>query len=142
MLAALSEAQGADSRGEVPVGAVIVKNLKIIARAGNKTIEKKDPTAHAEIIAIRKACQRIDSQYLINCDLYVTIEPCTQCTAAISLSRLQRLYFGAENKKGGAVINGVRFFDHKTCYHRPEYYSGFYETSCKEILKKFFLKKR
>jgi tRNA(adenine34) deaminase len=142
MDAALEEAQAAGERGEVPVGAVVVRNGAIIARAGNSTLERNDPTAHAEIVAIRLACEAAGSQRLTDCDLYVTLEPCPMCAAAISFARIRRLYFGAEDPKGGAVENGVRFFGDPTCHHAPEVYSGMAEQHSAKLLKDFFAGKR
>src|SRR5690606_2551636 len=114
---ALAEARAAADRGEVPVGAVIVLDGKILAQAGNRTLEQDDPTAHAEILAIRAACARVGSQRLGGASLYVTLEPCTMCAAAISFARIRRLYYGAADPKGGAVESGVRFFARPTCHH-------------------------
>lgn len=121
---ALEEARGAAARGEVPVGAVIVRDGEVLARAGNETIARNDPTAHAEMLAIRAAAAAAGSQRLAGADLYVTLEPCTMCAGAISFARIRRLYFGAEDQKGGAVENGVRFFNQPTCHHAPEVYGG------------------
>jgi tRNA(adenine34) deaminase len=142
MDAALAEAQAAAARGEVPVGAIIVREGTILARAGNRTLECKDPTAHAEIVAIRMACEAIGSQRLADCDLYVTLEPCPMCAAAISFARIRRLYFGAEDPKGGAVENGVRFFGDPTCHHAPEVYSGMAQQHAAALLRDFFAGKR
>lgn len=139
---ALSEARLAAERGEVPVGAVVTHNSNIIASAGNRTIENKDPTAHAEILAIRSAAKFLDSERLIDCDLYVTLEPCPMCAAAISFARIRRLYFGADDPKSGAVENGVHYFSDKTCHHAPEVYSGIDAESSKKILKDFFKSRR
>lgn len=142
MSAAIEEAKLAGLREEVPVGAVIVKNNEIIARAGNRTRELNDVTAHAEILAIRQASQLLKTERLTNIDLYVTLEPCAMCAAAISFARIRRLYIGTEDVKGGAVLNGTRFFQQDTCHHTPEVYSGFNEEICAAILKTFFLKQR
>jgi tRNA(Arg) A34 adenosine deaminase TadA len=142
MDAALEEAQAAGERGEVPVGAVIVRNGAIVARAGNRTLEHNDPTSHAEIVAIRMACEAAGSQRLTDCDLYVTLEPCPMCAAAISFARIRRLYFGAEDVKGGAVENGVRFFGDPTCHHAPEVYSGMAEQQSARLLRDFFAGRR
>lgn len=142
MLEALKEAELAGLRGEVPVGAVIVHEGNTLARAGNQTLELNDPTAHAEIIAIRRACEVLGTQRLPQCDLYVTLEPCTMCTAAISFARIRRLYFGADDVKGGAVENGVRFFANPTCHHVPDVYSGMSSTQSSELLREFFNPKR
>jgi tRNA(adenine34) deaminase len=142
MDAALAEAEAAAARGEVPVGAVIVRDGTVLARAGNRTLEYRDPTAHAEIVAIRMACEAVGSQRLADCDLYVTLEPCPMCAAAISFARIRRLYFGAEDPKGGAVENGVRFFGDPTCHHAPEVYSGMAEKPAANLLRDFFARKR
>src|SRR5579872_7289500 len=124
MQLALDEARAAAARGEVPVGCVIVRDGAAIARAGNRTVADRDPTAHAELLAIRQAASALGSERLTGCDLYVTLEPCAMCTAAISFARIRRLYFGAADPKGGAVENGVRFFSQPTCHHRPDVYGG------------------
>ncbi len=142
MAIALEEAEMAKSRNEVPVGAVIVNEGKIISRAGNRTREFNDPTAHAEMLAIRDAAKSLGKERLVNCDLYVTLEPCPMCAAAISFARIRRLYFGASDEKGGAVENGVRLYQAKTCHHAPEVYSGISATSAAELLKTFFQEKR
>ena len=142
MSIALDEAKAAAKRGEVPVGAVIVRYDVIIARAGNRIVEDKDPTAHAEIVVMRQAARELGRERLFDCDLYVTLEPCTMCAGAISLARIRRLYYGAGDEKGGAVDNGARFFTLATCHHAPEVYSGFQETESAELLKKFFAKRR
>lgn len=139
---ALKEAKAASARGEVPVGAVLVRNGEVIARDGNRTLELNDPTGHAEILVIREACRQLDSQRLPECDLYVTLEPCAMCAAAISFARVRRLYFGAEDAKGGAVQNGTRFFEQDTCHHRPDWYSGIGEQAAAELLKDFFSTRR
>ena len=139
---ALEEARAAGARGEVPVGCVIVRDGAAIARAGNRTIADKDPTAHAELLAIRQAAAALGSERLSDCDLYVTLEPCTMCAAAMSFARIRRLYFGASDPKGGAVENGVRFFAQATCHHRPEVYGGITEGECAELLKDFFQARR
>jgi tRNA(adenine34) deaminase len=139
---ALEEARIAAGRGEVPVGALIVRGDKIIARAHNRTIELHDPTAHAEMLAIREAGQALASARLEACDLYVTLEPCAMCAAAISHARIRRLYFGAEDVKGGAVENGVRFFDAETCHHRPEIYGDIDGARAGDLLKAFFKARR
>ncbi|MCV0424634.1 MAG: nucleoside deaminase [Roseibium sp.] len=139
---ALEEARMAAARGEVPVGAVLVKDGKILARNGNRTLELNDPTGHAEILVIRAACEALASQRLPECDLYVTLEPCPMCAAAISFARIRRLYFGAGDEKGGAVDNGTRFFRQATCHHTPEVYSGIGEIPAAQILKAFFQAKR
>lgn len=140
---ALGEAEIAAQRGEVPVGAVIVdRGGQVIARAGNETIASRDPTGHAEIIAIRRACEIMGSERLSGCDLYVTLEPCAMCAGAISLARIERLYFGALDGKGGAIESGVCFFDQPSCHHRPEVYSGIDEIRASELLKEFFKSRR
>lgn len=142
MDAALDEARAAAFRDETPVGAVVVRDGVILARAGNETRALSDPTAHAEILAIRRACAAIGSERLPGCDLYVTLEPCAMCAAAISFARIRRLYFGASDEKGGAVEAGPRFFSQPTCHHAPEVYSGLAESDCADILKAFFKRKR
>jgi tRNA(adenine34) deaminase len=142
MEAALDEARAAGERGEVPVGAVIVLEGKIIAAAGNSPRALSDPTAHAEILAIRAAAQKLGSERLVGCDLWVTLEPCPMCAAAISFARIRRLYYGAEDPKGGAVVSGPRLFGQPTCHHAPEVYGGFHETEAAEILRDFFRARR
>jgi tRNA(adenine34) deaminase len=139
---ALDEARAAAARGEVPVGAVIVRGREVIARAGNRTVIDRDPTAHAELLAIRTAASALGSERLIDCDLYVTLEPCAMCAAAMSFARIRRLYYGAADLKGGAVDNGVRFFASPTCHHRPEVYGGIGESEAGALLKKFFAARR
>jgi tRNA(adenine34) deaminase len=139
---ALEEARAAAERGEVPVGCVIVREGAAIARAGNRTIADKDPTAHAELLAIRQAAAALGSERLADCDLYVTLEPCAMCAAALSFARIHRLYFGASDPKGGAVENGVRFFAQATCHHRPEVYGGINESECAVLLRDFFAARR
>ena len=139
---ALDQAKLAAERGEVPVGAVIVQNSAVIATSGNVTVEKHDPTGHAEIEVIRQACKLLESQRLPDCDLYVTLEPCTMCAAAISYARIRRLYFAAEDAKGGGVVNGVRFFNQATCHHAPEVYAGMCEQEASNLLTSFFADKR
>lgn len=139
---ALAEARLAAEREEVPVGAVLVRKREIIARGGNRTIELSDPTAHAEILVIREACKILDSQRLPGCDLYVTLEPCTMCAAAISFARIRRLYIAAEDPKAGAVVNGVRFFDQPSCHHVPEIYPGIAEGEASSLLSAFFVSRR
>ena len=142
MSIALEEARAAGARGEVPVGCVVVSDGTIVARAGNRTIADHDPTAHAELIAIRAAASTLGSERLADCDLYVTLEPCAMCAAAVSFARIRRLYFGAADAKGGAVEHGVRFFAAPTCHHRPEVYGGINESECGELLKSFFQARR
>jgi tRNA(Arg) A34 adenosine deaminase TadA len=139
---ALGEAEAAAARGEVPVGAVIVSEGRIIARAGNRTMQDHDPTAHAEIVAIRAACEALGSERLPGCDLYVTLEPCPMCAAAISFARIRRLYYGAADPKGGAVESGVRLYSDPTCHHRPEVYGGIGETAASLLLRDFFRARR
>ena len=142
MALALTEARAAAERGEVPVGAVIVRGGEVLASAGNRTLELKDPTAHAEMLALRQACAALGSERLIGCDLHVTLEPCPMCAAAISFSRIRRLYFGAGDPKGGAVENGVRLYESPTCHHAPEVYGGLSERAAAELLRDFFRGKR
>jgi tRNA(adenine34) deaminase len=142
MSIALDEARGAQARGEVPVGCVIVRGNEVIARAGNRTITDKDPTAHAELIAIRAAARALGNERLAECDLYVTLEPCAMCAAAMSFARIRRLYFGAADPKGGAVEHGVRFFSAPTCHHKPEIYGGIAATEAGMLLKDFFAARR
>lgn len=139
---ALDEAHAAAGRGEVPVGAVLVIGGKLIARDGNRTREYLDPTAHAEMLVIRKAAQLLQAERLAEADLFVTLEPCAMCAAAISFARIRRLYIGAMDEKGGAVFNGARFFSLPTCHHAPDVYTGFRENEASEILKSFFRERR
>ncbi|MGR9169397.1 nucleoside deaminase [Rhizobium sp. KDH_Rht_773_N] len=139
---ALKEARVAGERGEVPIGAVVVIDGEAVARSGNRTRELNDVTAHAEIAAIRMACDTLGQERLAGADLYVTLEPCTMCAAAISFARIRRLYYGAEDPKGGAVDNGVRFYAQPTCHHAPEVYSGFNETESADMLRAFFSERR
>lgn len=138
MQAALAEARAAGGRGEVPVGAAVAREGAVIASAGNRTLELDDPTAHAEMLAIRAAAASEGSQRLAGADLYVTLEPCTMCAAAISFARIRRLYFGASDPKGGAVESGVRFFAQPTCHHAPEVYGGIDAEAAAGLLKDFF----
>ena len=142
MALALGEAHAAAARGEVPVGAVITREDRVVASAGNRTRELSDPSAHAEMLAIRQACAALASERLTGCDLYVTLEPCTMCAGAISFSRLRRLYFGAGDEKGGAVVSGVRFFSSPTCHHAPDIYAGMAEVESAALLKAFFEQRR
>jgi tRNA(adenine34) deaminase len=143
MQLAFEEARGALSRGEVPVGAVITTAQgEVLAKAGNRTLALKDPTAHAELLVIRAAAARIADERLVDCDLYVTLEPCAMCAAAISFARLKRLYFGAADPKMGAVENGPRLFQQPTCHHRPEVYGGIGEAAASALLKAFFQARR
>ncbi|WP_201274194.1 nucleoside deaminase [Microvirga brassicacearum] len=138
MSAAFNEARAAAERGEVPVGAVIVREGRVVASAGNRPRELRDPSAHAELLAIRSACATLHDERLTGCDLYVTLEPCTMCAAAISFARIRRVYFAAADPKGGAVENGVRFFQQPTCHHAPEVYGGIREGEAATLLRAFF----
>lgn len=142
MDAAFEEARAAGARGEVPIGAVLVADDAIVARAGNRTREFSDPTAHAEMLAIRQAATSLGMERLSGADLYVTLEPCAMCAAAISFARIRRLYFGATDEKGGAVVSGTRFFASPTCHHAPESYGGLRETESAALLREFFRAKR
>jgi tRNA(Arg) A34 adenosine deaminase TadA len=142
MAEALAQARAAGARGEVPVGALVVKDGIVVARAGNRTLEDRDPTAHAEILAIRAACEALGSERLVGCDLVVTLEPCPMCAAAISFARIRRLYYAASDPKGGAVENGVRFYDSPTCHHAPEVYGGIRESEASALLRDFFSARR
>ena len=139
---ALAEAQAAAARGEVPVGAVIVQENKVIAQAGNQTRERNDPTAHAEILAIRAACKKLGQERLTGCDLYVTLEPCPMCAAAVSNARIARLYYGASDPKSGGIGQGPRVFNHPQCHHAPEVYDGIDATAAEALLKEFFANRR
>jgi tRNA(adenine34) deaminase len=139
---ALQAAQKAAQSGEVPIGCVIVRENEVVASAGNRTLADRDPTAHAEILAIRQAAEALGSERLVDCDLYVTLEPCTMCAGAISFARIRRLYYGAADDKGGAVESGVRFFGQPTCHHAPEVYSGLGESEAATMLKDFFRERR
>jgi len=139
---ALEEARAAQAAGEVPVGCVIVRDGTVIARAGNRTLADRDPTAHAELIALRTAAAALGSERLSDCDLYVSLEPCAMCAAAMSFARIRRLYYGAADPKGGAVESGVRFFASPTCHHRPEVYGGINETEAAALLRGFFAARR
>lgn len=142
MALALDEARAAGARGEVPIGAVVVFDNAVVAKAGNRTREDNDVTAHAEVVAIRLAAATLGNERLMGADLYVTLEPCTMCAAAISFARIRRLYYGAEDPKGGGVDNGVRFFSQPTCHHSPEVYSALAESEASDILKDFFRARR
>ncbi len=143
MARALAEAEAAGKRGEVPVGAVVSSpDGALLAAAGNRTRELNDPTAHAELLAIRAACEALGSERLSGCDLYVTLEPCAMCAAAISFARIRRLYYGAPDPKGGGVEHGARVFSQETCHHRPEIYAGIDEARAAALLKAFFQEKR
>jgi tRNA(adenine34) deaminase len=139
---ALGEARAAAAAGEVPVGCVVVRDGAVIARAGNRTVTDRDPTAHAELVAIRAAASALGSERLGDCDLYVTLEPCAMCAAAVAFARIRRLYYGAADPKGGAVDNGVKFFTSPTCHHRPEVYGGLAEAEASALLKDFFRERR
>jgi tRNA(adenine34) deaminase len=139
---ALKTAENAGKAGEVPIGCVVVRNYEVIASAANRTLTDRDPTAHAEILAIRQAAERIGTERLVDCDLYVTLEPCTMCAGAISLARIRRLYYGAPDPKGGAVDSGVRFFASPTCHHVPEVYPSVGESESATLLREFFRVRR
>jgi tRNA(adenine34) deaminase len=143
MRAALAEAEAAAARGEVPVGAVVVsRDGAVLSRAGNRTRELNDPTAHAEMLAIREACAAQGSERLDAADIYVTLEPCPMCAAAISFARIRRLYFGASDPKGGGVEHGPRIFSQTTCHHAPEVYGGLGEVPSADLLRRFFASRR
>jgi tRNA(adenine34) deaminase len=142
MSQALDQARAAGAAGEVPVGCVIVRDGAVIAAAGNRTLAARDPTAHAEILAIRAAASALGSERLTDCDIYVTLEPCAMCAAAISFARLRKLYYGAPDPKGGAVEHGAAFFQSPTCHHRPEVYSGIGEGEAAALLRAFFQARR
>ena len=142
MAMALDESRAAGARGEVPVGCVIVRDGAVVARAGNRTLADRDPTAHAEIIAIRAAAASLGSERLEGGDLYVTLEPCAMCAGAVAFARIRRLYYGAADPKGGAVDNGVKFFASPSCHHRPEVYGGLAEAEAGALLKEFFRERR
>ena len=144
MDAAFAEAEKAEKRGEVPVGAVIVdgKTRKVLAADGNRVLEQKNPTAHAEMLVIRQACETLGSERLGGCDLYVTLEPCPMCAQAVSFARIRRLYFGAEDKKMGGVQNGPRIFKGTSCYHAPEVYGGISVKQVKKLMQDFFKNRR
>jgi len=139
---ALAEAHTAAAASEVPVGAVVVRDGAIVAGAGNRTLRDRDPTAHAEMLAIRAAAAALGTERLNDCDLYITLEPCAMCAAAISFARIRRLYYGAADPKGGAVEHGVRFFSGPTCHHRPEVYGGLGESEAATLLREFFKARR
>jgi tRNA(adenine34) deaminase len=139
---ALEEARAAGAAGEVPVGCVIVRDGAVVARAGNRTLTDADPTGHAELLAIREAAALLGSERLTECDVYVTLEPCAMCAAAVSFARIRRLYYGAADPKGGAVESGVRFFAAPTCHHRPEIYGGMAAAEASALLKDFFKERR
>src|SRR5262249_51382137 len=142
MSAALEQAHAGAAVGEVPVGCVIVRDGKVIACAHNRTLTDRDPTAHCELLAIRAAASLLACERLVDCDLYVTLEPCAMCAAAISFARIRRLYYGAADPKGGAVENGVPFFASPTCHHRPEIYGAIGEVEASILLKDFFRERR
>lgn len=142
MQLAIEEARAAEAAGEVPIGCVIVRDNAVIARAGNRTLSERDPTAHAEMLAIRQAAALLGDERLSGCDLYVTLEPCTMCAAAMSFARIQRIYYGAADPKGGAVESGVRFFASPTCHHRPEAYGGIRAQETAALLRDFFAARR
>jgi tRNA(adenine34) deaminase len=142
MSVAFEEARAAGARGEVPIGAAIARGGVIIARAGNRTLADNDPTAHAEILAIRAAGAALGSQRLADCDLYVTLEPCAMCAGAISFARLRRLYYAASDAKGGGVEHGPRFFAQPTCHHAPDVYGGIRESEAAALLRAFFAARR
>jgi tRNA(adenine34) deaminase len=139
---ALKEARAAGGCGEVPVGCVVVRGGKVVASAGNRTLADRDPTAHAEVVAVRSAAAMLGSERLEDCDLYVTLEPCAMCAGAIAFARIRRLYYGASDPKGGAVDNGVKFFASPSCHHRPEVYGGMAEAEASALLKRFFEERR
>jgi tRNA(adenine34) deaminase len=143
MALAFAEAESAGGRGEVPIGCVIVdQSGNVMAKAGNRTLEIRDPTAHAELLAIREAAAKLGSERLARCDLYVTLEPCAMCAAAISFARIRRLYFAAGDEKMGGVDHGARFFTQATCHHRPEVYGGLGERRAQDLLRRFFGQRR
>ncbi len=142
MRIALAEARAAAARGEVPIGAALVRDGVVLAKAGNSTIADDDPTAHAEMLVLRAAAKTEGSQRLAGADLYVTLEPCAMCAAAISFARIRRLYFGATDMKGGAVESGVRFYADPTCHHAPEVYGGMAEEEASALLREFFRSRR
>ena len=139
---ALKAAETAGKSGEVPIGCVIVRDGAVVATTGNRTLTDRDPTAHAEILALREAAAKLGSERLVDCDLYVTLEPCTMCAGAVSFARIRRLYYGATDAKGGAVESGVRFFASPTCHHAPEVYSGMGESVAAALLREFFKARR
>jgi tRNA(adenine34) deaminase len=139
---ALEEARAAAAEGEVPVGCVIVCDGEVIARGRNRTVAGHDPTAHAEMLALRAAAAALGAERLTQCDIYVTLEPCTMCAGALSFARIRRLYYGAADPKGGAVDSGVRFFDQPTCHHRPDVYGGIAEREAAAVLRAFFAERR
>ena len=142
MSRAFDAARAAQARGEAPIGAALVRDGAVLAVAGNRTIEDRDPTAHAEILAIRAAARALGSERLVGCDLYVTLEPCAMCAAAISFARIRRLYYAASDAKGGAVESGPRFFAQPTCHHAPDVYDGIRAGEAADLLRAFFRERR
>ena len=142
MTMALQEARATGENGDVPIGCVVVHGGGVVARAGNRTVADRDPTGHAELVAIRAAAAALGSERLADCDLYVTLEPCAMCAGAIAFARIRRLYYGAADPKGGAVENGVQFFSSPTCHHRPEIYGAMAEAEASALLKTFFEARR
>ena len=136
---ALAQARAAAAEGEVPVGCVVVRDGEVVARARNRTLADHDPTAHAEMLALRAAAAALGTERLTACDVYVTLEPCTMCAGALSFARIRRLYYGATDPKSGAVDSGVRFFASSTCHHRPDVYGGISEQEAAELLRDFFV---
>ncbi|GAA6161462.1 nucleoside deaminase [Ruegeria sp. HU-ET01832] len=139
---AIDQARAAAERGEVPVGAVIVQGGRVVAAAGNRTRELNDPTAHAEILALRVACAEAGSERLPEHDLYVTLEPCAMCAAALSAARIRRVYYGAADPKSGGVAHGARVFSHPQAHHKPEVFDGIAAAECEDLLRRFFAEKR
>ncbi len=143
MAIALAEARDAAARGEVPVGACVMDAAgKVLARDGNRTLELRDPTVHAEMLVIRAAAKKLGSERLTDCDVFVTLEPCAMCAGALSHARVKRVYFGTDDPKMGAVENGPRFFGQATCHHKPEVYGGIGGSEASDLLREFFLDKR
>jgi tRNA(adenine34) deaminase len=139
---ALAEARAAAAAGEVPVGCVVVRDGEVVAHGRNRTLTDRDPTAHAEMLALRAAAAALGRERLVDCDVYVTLEPCTMCAGALSFARIRRLYYGAADPKGGAVESGVRFFSAATCHHRPDVYGGIGEQEAAALLRAFFAQRR
>lgn len=139
---ALEQARIAETKGDVPIGAIIVHDGQVIAAAGNRIVQDNDPTAHAELVALRAASKILQTPRLTECDLFVTLEPCPMCAQAIAFARIRRLFFGAYDPKGGGVDHGPRIFEQPTCHHIPEVNGGIFEKECASILKDFFSKKR
>jgi len=142
MSIAFAEARAAAARGEAPIGAAVARDGAVIASAGNRTIGDNDPTAHAEIVALRAAGAKLGNARLADCDVYVTLEPCAMCAGALSHARIRRLYYGAPDPKGGAVDHGARFFRSPTCHHAPQVYGGIRESEAGELLRGFFTARR